>query len=288
MQEAVMADEANTVIELTGVSKVFGSYLRKVNALSDIDLVIKKGRVCALLGPNGAGKTTMIKIILGLLKPSSGKMNILGEKEMTKNLKENLGFLPEESYLYPFLTIQETLEFAAGLYKNKQDNLQRIDSVLDLVGLKQFKTRKISQCSKGMARRTAFAQAIIHDPDLIILDEPTSGYDPIGTAEVKRIIKQLRDQGKTVILCSHQLADVEEVCDDVVILYGGQIISRGEMNELLKEERQIGYSVDSKHANALNAWLAEQEIDCREIPVSQLEKYFIHQIGKCTQEQLLS
>ena len=197
------------------LTKVYNDFWgrAKVRALEDLDLTIHRGEVFGLLGPNGSGKSTTIKLLLGLIFPSRGTASVLGEPAGSTVINERIGFLPEESYLYRFLNGEETLHFYGRLFKIPRKELKRrVPALLDTVGLdEKARKRKLREYSKGMARRIGLAQALINNPDLILLDEPTTGLDPIGTREMKDLIVSLKNQGKTVLLCSHLLADVQDV-----------------------------------------------------------------------------
>ena len=187
------------------------------------------------MGPNGSGKTTTIKLILGLLFPTSGQALVFGRDatEVTKN--ERIGYLPEESYLYRFLNAEETLDFYGRLFNiPRAVRRQRVADLIEMVGLEWAKRRQLKEYSKGMTRRIGLAQALINDPELIVLDEPTTGLDPIGTREMKDLIIKLRDEGKTILMCSHLLADVQDVCDRIAILYQGELKEMGRVDSLLK------------------------------------------------------
>jgi ABC-2 type transport system ATP-binding protein len=198
----------------------------KVRALEELNLTISRGEVFGLLGPNGSGKSTTIKLLLGLIFPSSGTATILGQPTGNTVINERIGFLPEESYLYRFLNGEEILKFYGRLFKIDRRTLnKRVPELLDIVGLDaKARKRKLREYSKGMARRIGLAQALINNPELILLDEPTTGLDPIGTREMKDLILSLKNQGKTVLLCSHLLADVQDVCDRVTILFRGKTV----------------------------------------------------------------
>jgi ABC-2 type transport system ATP-binding protein len=208
----------------------------KVKALDDLSLTIHRGEVFGLLGPNGSGKSTTIKLLLGLIFPTRGSATILGQPIGSTAINERIGFLPEESYLYRFLNGEETLKFYGRLFKIPSRELKRrVPELLDIVGLDQkSRKRKLREYSKGMARRIGLAQALINNPDLILLDEPTTGLDPIGTREMKDLILSLKQQGKTVLLCSHLLADVQDVCDRITILFRGQMMELGYVRDLLQ------------------------------------------------------
>lgn len=218
-----MSDAAVFTKDLSKVYKDFWGR-DKVRALEELNLTIERGEVFGLLGPNGSGKSTTIKLLLGLIFPSRGRAEILGQPVGSPEINRRIGFLPEESYLYRFLNGEETLHFYGRLFKiPSRDLKKRVPLLLDTVGLdEKARKRKLREYSKGMARRIGLAQALINDPDLILLDEPTTGLDPIGTREMKDLIVSLKQQGKTVILCSHLLADVQDVCERVTILFRGR------------------------------------------------------------------
>src|SRR5687768_2370719 len=229
--------EAIHTENLTKVYKDFWGQ-DKVRALDDLSLTIHRGEVFGLLGPNGSGKSTTIKLLLGLIFPTRGQASILGEPAGAARINERIGFLPEESYLYRFLNGEETLYFYGRLFKIPRKELKRrVPELLDVVGLDaKARKRKLREYSKGMARRIGLAQALINNPDLILLDEPTTGLDPIGTREMKDLIVSLKNQGKTVLLCSHLLADVQDVCDRITILFGGKMQTLGEVKDLLQKK----------------------------------------------------
>src|SRR5216117_3420783 len=208
----------------------------KVRALDDLNLTIHRGEVFGLLGPNGSGKSTTFKLLLGLIFPTAGSATVLGQPAGSTKVNERIGFLPEESYLYRFLNGEETLRFYGRLFKLDRRTLNtRVPELLDIVGLDaKSRKRKLREYSKGMARRIGLAQALINNPDLILLDEPTTGLDPIGTREMKDLILSLKAQGKTVLLCSHLLADVQDVCDRITILYRGKMQTLGHVKDLLQ------------------------------------------------------
>ena len=210
----------------------------KVRALDDLNLTINRGEVFGLLGPNGSGKSTTIKLLLGLIFPSRGSATVLGRPAGDTGINEKIGFLPEESYLYRFLNGEEILKFYGKLFKIDRRTLsKRVPELLDIVGLDaKSRKRKLREYSKGMARRIGLAQALINNPDLILLDEPTTGLDPIGTREMKDLILSLKNQGKTVLLCSHLLADVQDVCDRITILFRGKMQTLGDVRDLVQKK----------------------------------------------------
>ena len=245
--------DPNIVVETQNLTKIYRDFWgrEKVKALKALDLEIRKGEVFGLLGPNGSGKSTTIKLLLGLLFPTSGRALVFGNNasEVTKN--ERIGYLPEESYLYKFLTAEETLDFYGRLFDMPAAvRKERVAALIEQVGLTWAKRRQLKEYSKGMTRRIGLAQALINDPDLVLLDEPTSGLDPLGTREMKDMILELKNQGKTVIMCSHLLADVEDVCDRIAILYQGDLKELGRVDDLLQvsEETQVRAKGLSKEA----------------------------------------
>jgi len=234
-----MAKQTIPVVQTVGLTKAFKDFWRrpKVEAVKDLNIEIRSGEVFGLLGPNGSGKSTTIKMILGLLYPTRGRISVFGRPPTDVAVKKRIGFLPEESYLYQFLDARETLDFYARLFRqHSRMRRDRVDMLLDMVGLTHEANRRIGEYSKGMARRIGLAQALINDPELLILDEPTSGMDPIGTRQIKDVIRRLGDMGKTILLSSHLLADVEDVCDRVCVLYGGREQTCGEIGDLLSRD----------------------------------------------------
>src|SRR5277367_4009283 len=233
-----MADLNSFAVHTENLTKVYKDFWGrdKVRALEDLNLTIHRGEVFGLLGPNGSGKSTTIKLLLGLIFPTRGSAQILGHAAGSTTINERIGFLPEESYLYRFLNGEETLKFYGRLFKIPSKELKRrVPELLDIVGLdEKSRKRKLREYSKGMARRIGLAQALINNPDLVLLDEPTTGLDPIGTREMKDLILSLKNQGKTVLLCSHLLADVQDVCDRITILFRGKMQTLGAVKDLLQ------------------------------------------------------
>ncbi|MEO6808251.1 MAG: ABC transporter ATP-binding protein [Isosphaeraceae bacterium] len=224
------------IIETRNLSKVYRDFWGrpKVQALKALDLQVHRGEIFGLLGPNGSGKTTTIKLLLGLLFPTEGDALIFGEPTTNVAKNERIGYLPEESYLYKFLNAEETLHFYGRLFKiSAAERRKRVGRLIDLVGLSAAKHRQLREYSKGMQRRIGLAQALINEPELILLDEPTSGLDPIGTSEIKELIRDLREQGKTIVLSGHLLADMQDICDRIAILHRGELKELGKVNELL-------------------------------------------------------
>lgn len=230
------APEAKVVVEAVGLGKVFYDFWHrpKASAVNAVDFTVNQGEVIGLLGPNGSGKSTTVKLILGLLRPTAGSLKVFGHSPAHVATKLRIGYLPEETYLYKYLTAAETLDFFGALFRlTPEQRRRRGEELLRMVGMEAAARRPVGEFSKGMARRIGLAQALINDPDLVILDEPTSGLDPIGCREIKDIIRTLARRGKTVILCSHLLADVQDVCHKVLIMYGGKIRAQGRLDELL-------------------------------------------------------
>lgn len=226
-------------IACVGVTKTFRDFWMRprVRAVENVDLEIRRGQVYGLLGPNGSGKSTTIKMLLGLLQPTAGRIAVLGKRPKDVDAKRMIGYLPEESYLYRFLTGRETLDYYGRLFRlDRRARRERIDMLLEMVGLEAVQDRPVGEYSKGMQRRIGLAQSLINDPQLLILDEPTSGMDPVGARQIKDVIATLARRGKTVLLCSHLLGDVEDLCDRVAIMYGGRVRAEGTCAELLTQE----------------------------------------------------
>ena len=224
------------IIETRNLTKVYRDFWGrpKVQALKALDLKVHRGEIFGLLGPNGSGKTTTIKLLLGLLFPTEGDAFIFGEPTTNVAKNERIGYLPEESYLYKFLNAEETLHFYGRLFKiSAAERTKRVGRLIDMVGLNAAKHRQLREYSKGMQRRIGLAQALINNPELILLDEPTSGLDPIGTAEIKELIRDLKTQGKTVVLSGHLLADMQDICDRIAILHRGELKELGKVSDLL-------------------------------------------------------
>jgi ABC-2 type transport system ATP-binding protein len=278
-------------VETISLTKIFSDWWgrSKVFAVDNLDLQIRPNEVFGLLGPNGSGKSTTIKMLLGLLHPTKGKAIVLGGDGADPKINARIGFLPEESYLYRYLNARETLDFYGRIFglAPKLRKL-RIEALLDMVGLKAVANRPVGTFSKGMARRIGLAQALINDPDLLILDEPTTGLDPIGTRQIKDLILKLAERGKTILLSSHLLADVEDVCDRIAILYGGKIQSQGQVKDLLQQtnKRQITTDALSDEAIEKIKHLIETEnSECVVTsPMDKLESFFIRTVAAAQQQ----
>ena len=237
-----------TVVAVQHLTKVFRDFWmrQRVKAVDDVSFEIYRGEIFGLLGPNGSGKSTTIKILLGLLHKTTGRVAVFNKPPSDVSIKTRIGYLPEESYLYQFLNARETLDYYAKLFGlDHTTRTRRIDELLDMVGLTAVQFRPVREYSKGMQRRIGIAQALINDPELLILDEPTTGLDPIGTRQIKDLILELGRRGKTVILSSHLLGDVEDCVDRMVILYGGKIQAAGTCDELLEARDKTTIEADA-------------------------------------------
>jgi len=234
---AVAPSSDEVVIEARNLSKVYRDFWGrdKKAALKPLNLAVRKGEIFGLLGPNGSGKTTTLKLLLGLIFPTSGEAFVFGRPATDVAKNERIGYLPEESYLYKFLDAEETLDFYGRLFgMPPEERARRAAALIEMVGLGRDRKRQLREYSKGMTRRIGIAQALINDPELVLLDEPTSGLDPIGTREVKDLIIDLKRRGKTVVMCSHLLADVEDVCDRIAVLHQGELKELGRVEDLLR------------------------------------------------------
>ncbi|MBI4640615.1 MAG: ABC transporter ATP-binding protein [Candidatus Tectomicrobia bacterium] len=227
-----------SVIELRQVSKEYrsGFLMKKVKALDNLTLSIEEGETFGYIGPNGAGKTTTFKILMGLIYPTSGTVRLFERDIRDITVKQSIGFLPEAPYFYDYLTAGEFLDFYGQLFQLERNiRRKRIDELLDLVDLSRARTLRLRQFSKGMLQRIGIAQALINDPQLIILDEPMSGLDPLGRIQIRDIILLLKKRRKTIIFSTHILSDVEQICDRVGILVGGKLRDLIDLDHLLQE-----------------------------------------------------
>ena len=272
------------VVEAVGLTKIFKDFWMRSKAIGvdALDIRIERGELYGLLGPNGSGKSTTIKMILGLLRPSRGRLLVFGREPADVAIKQYIGFLPEESYLYRYLDGRETLDFYGRLFGlNRVERRKRTEELLEMVGLDRVAHRSVGEYSKGMMRRIGIAQALINDPDFLILDEPTSGLDPIGTRQVKELLLDLRSRGKTILLSSHLLADVEDICDRMSILFGGQKRAEGSADELLRNENETIIRIPNLKKSTLEkiSELVQKEegVSLGEVEAARqrLEQYFI-------------
>jgi len=255
------------VVQTSGLGKVYrtGFWLnQKIASLKSCSLTVYQGETFGLLGPNGAGKTTLLKLLLGIVRPSFGQGSLLGQPLGDRIVKQRIGYLPENAYFYDYLTGWEFLQMAAGLFQIPSALAsQRIPQLLELVGLSHSTARKkqLRQYSKGMLQRIGLAQALINDPEVVFLDEPMSGLDPMGRYRMREIILSLQAQGKTIFFNSHVLSEVEQICDRVAILAQGELICTGSLDELLG--RAEVYLVKGKggNSNSLNKWVSNLKFE---------------------------
>ena len=286
---------AERIVDAVGLTKTFSDFWMRATAraVDGIDFHIDRHEIFGLLGPNGSGKSTTIKMILGLLRRTGGRLIVFGRDPSDVAVKSRIGYLPEETYLYRFLNPEETLDYYGKLFGlDRRTRRRRTGELLEMVGLSQVAHRAAGEFSKGMARRLGLAQALVNDPELLILDEPTSGLDPIGTRQVKDLILELGRRGKTILLTSHLLADVEDVCDRMVILYGGRIRAAGTSEALLADADhtvirtpRLGEAAVRAVEEALHR-AQGVGIERVESPRQSLEALFLDIVEKARAEQL--
>jgi ABC-2 type transport system ATP-binding protein len=274
------------IVETRNLTKVYRDFWgrQKKMALRALNLQIFQGEVFGLLGPNGSGKTTTIKLLLGLLFPSDGEAFVFGQPAADVKKNERVGYLPEESSLYRFLNAEETLDFYGCLFDMPAEvRRKRSAELIDMVGLSADKKRTLKEYSKGMRQRIGLAQALINNPELVILDEPTSGLDPLGTRWMKDLVLELRNKGKTVIMCSHRLDDVQDVCDRIAILNEGELQELGAVDTLLQDINRLevqasGLPLTDDLRRDLEAVLAKHggKLEKFGHPTTTLEEYFLH------------
>ena len=270
-------------ISIQSLTKIYPIPFKKetVTAVKDLSLTVEPGQVYGLLGPNGSGKSTTMKIVLGLVTPTSGKTEIFGRDSTTVESREDVGFLPENPYFYKFLTGNETLHFYGKLCGLSGSRIrERTKELLKLVGLENAADRRLGGYSKGMLQRIGLAQAMIQEPRLLVLDEPTAGVDPAGSREIRDLILDFKKRGITVLLCSHLLEQVQEICDRVGILDRGSLIREGRLDELISIEDQTELILENASPELLaaiqdaiaksSAKLVEQRK-----PQKTLERYFL-------------
>ncbi len=273
-----------TVLEVVQLKKVFRDFWRRprVTAVDGLDLSVQRGEIVGLLGPNGSGKSTTIKMLLGLLHPTEGSIRILGGRPVDVAVRKRIGYLPEDSYLYRYLTPRETLLFYGRLFNlSAAERQRRTEELIEMTGLGAAADRAVGEFSKGMARRLGLAQALLNAPDLLVLDEPTSGLDPMGCRQVKELLQALAEQGTTILLTSHLLADVEHVCDRVVIMYDGRPRAAGTVKRLLESQERMTVNIPTLDAAATARLLdlLRKEFGCKgEVsrPSMNLEEFFVN------------
>jgi len=278
---------SNPVISTTELTKIFSDFWHrnKVEAVSSLNLTVPKGQIYGLLGPNGSGKSTIMKLILGLLHPTKGSLSVMGKSPKHVSTRQHIGYLPEESQLYRHLTAIETLHFYGRLFGLKNRELhERTEQLIEMVGLASAADRPVGTFSKGMTGRIGLAQALINDPDLLILDEPTAGLDPIGCRQTKNLLTALADRGKTVVISSHLLADMEDVCHRIMLLHNGRCLAEGSIDDLLKNEKSIRFTFEDltpEQIKSVESAIGKLDGISAEtdIPRTALEKFFISTIA---------
>jgi len=279
-------------IKCVGVTKIFRDFWMRprVRAVDGVDLEVRRGQVYGLLGPNGSGKSTTIKMLLGLLTPTAGRIAVMGKRPRHVDTKKQIGYLPEESYLYRFLSARETLDYYGRLFRIPGPiRRERVAKLLEMVGLEAVEHRPVGEFSKGMQRRVGLAQSLINDPQLLILDEPTSGMDPVGARQIKDVIEKLAERGKTILLCTHLLSDVEDLCDRVAIMFGGKVRAEGTCGELLEQQELTTIQTDRLPADVvaeIEAVLARRGLGVRAIeqPRRRLESLFLEIVDTARKE----
>jgi len=277
-----------SAIEITGLTKDFSLNLRgiKLRAVENLTLNVPEGRVFGLLGPNGSGKSTTIKIILGLLAPTVGECKVFGVPSGRVDSRLNVGYLPEAPYFYRYLSGTELVRFYGRICGVPRKLLEdRVREVIDWVGLSGAAHRRVGTYSKGMLQRIGLAQALVHDPRLVILDEPTAGVDPVGSAEISELILKLKTHGKTVLITSHLLAQIEDICDRVAILDHGKLILEGDVDDLVGQRDRQSLIVDSLPPNELEelrGWLGARGhvLNAVEQPRTRLDQLFLSKVSR--------
>ena len=291
---AVNPAEAPAAIELRGLVKDFSIGLRgvKLRAVDHLTLRVAPGQVYGLLGPNGSGKSTTIKMLLGLLAPTAGDCRIFGISSERVEARRDVGYLPESPYFYRHLTGRELVRFYAQMCSQATEGLEiRVGAALSAVGLAEAADRRVGTYSKGMLQRVGLAQAVVHDPRLLILDEPTAGVDPIGTAAISQLILDLKARGKTILITSHLLGQIEDICDRVAILDRGKLILEGAVQELVGRADRQALIVDSlpeAEVAELRAWLAARgrNLEAVETPRARLDRLFLERVGRLRQPEV--
>lgn len=276
------------VIEAEGLVREYRALLRRTRVLAvrGLDLRVEAGRIFGLLGPNGSGKTTTILMILGLLKPTAGRALVLGRPAGHREARRRTGYLPEETRLYEFLSGLETLLFTGRLYGiGRDERRRRAEELLKRTGMWEARNRRLGTYSKGMARRIGLAQALMARPDLLVLDEPTSGLDPVGNREVRDLLREIAEGGTSILLTSHILSDVADVCDEISIVHRGREILAGKVKDLLSDARRLAWeteSLDSERRAKLEGWLKDEGIRLFGVapPKTTLEDLFLDALAR--------
>jgi len=277
---------SHPAISIKGLTKDFSVGMRgvKLRAVDDLTLEVGDNEIFGLIGPNGSGKSTTIKVVLGLLDASLGECQIYGKPSHTVAARHSVGFLPEAPYFYRYLSGRELVRFYARICGVSRGKIaKQVDEVIELVGMTEAAHRRVGTYSKGMLQRIGLAQALVHDPQLVILDEPTAGVDPLGSAAIAEIIRELKRRGKTVLLCSHLLAQIEGLCDRVAILHRGKLVREGRVDDLVQEKDAQSLVVQGLSAAgraAVEKTIAEQGGQlCRvEKPRLSLDSFFLQQV----------
>lgn len=242
------------VVETEGLTKVYQPLLggAGVLALNNLSITIEEGEAFGLVGPNGSGKTTCLKLLLGLIFPTSGKARLFGKSVFSLAAKERVGFMPEAPYFYDHVTGEGLLNYYATFFgMTRKQRKERVDELLTMVGMQERRKMPLRHYSRGMLQRIGIAQALLNDPSLLVLDEPTSGLDPIGSYQIRHLIRDLKQQGKTILLCSHLLNEVEALCDRVAVLHRGNLLACGALSELLPESAEAMVIVEGLPAQVV-------------------------------------
>jgi ABC-2 type transport system ATP-binding protein len=288
-----MADSSTPAVQIKGLTKVFRLPFKqeKVVAVDDLSLQVSAGEVYGLIGPNGSGKSTTMKVLLGLISPSAGKASIFGLDSGDTASRGSVGFLPENPYFYKYLTGSETLAFYGKLCGlSRKEIRERSDELLEMVDLTGARDRRLGGYSKGMLQRIGLAQALVGDPRLVVLDEPTAGVDPAGSRKIRDLVLELKGRGITVILSSHLLEQVQEVCDEVGIIFNGRLVREGKLNDLIAIEDQSEIVLQNATPQLLDriAALVQEEDGAQLLrcgnPRTTLERLFLQEINEGPQQ----
>jgi len=272
-----------SAISIRNLTKVFPIPFRRerITAVRNLSLDVEPGQVYGLLGPNGSGKSTTMKIVLGLVSPTAGSTHIFGHDSRSVESREEVGFLPENPYFYKFLTGQEAIHFYGKICGLRGAKLrERANELLNLVGLENARDRRLGGYSKGMLQRIGLAQALVQQPRLLVLDEPTAGVDPAGSREIRDLILDFKKRGITVLLCSHLLSQVQEICDRIGILHKGVLVREGRLDELISIENQTEIILENAPPDVLaqiHTLLAQSgaRVLAERKPQTTLERFFL-------------